>query len=683
MPFGLPSLSNLPSLPGRAKEQASLDDVLPSTTEKAELLVLVSTCTSRMRQAVQANFDATPSEQASQASHGEPDGTAQQTRVDPGWTTSLGLTSDSLEELREPTLSHFDKWRQAVLNRMQEALKIDKSALAHAQSAYARQSTNSKPILSSHNLSRVRLPASLQKSDEKARALVLGAVLFMLLSLESYEAESSVLTTYLCDCMELPQDVIRSLETTTAKTLLDAAAKSGSELDAEDARKQKADEGMFNKKWKVGLATVAGAAIIGISGGLAAPVILGLAGSILGGVGLGGVVTFLGATIVNPVTIGAIFGYAGGRMGKRTMETYTKEVEDFKFLAIDELKPHVSQQVTSADSTSTEAPIQKLRCAIGISGWVTKEDDVWNPWRVFSTVSLEAFALRYEQAALISLGTTLSSILKSTGFGYVRGKAIKFLLPSLAAAMAPYGMLGAGKFLDNPFTIAMDRSDKAGKILARALVDRVQGKRPVTLIGFSMGARVVYACLEELAALKAYGIVEDAIFIGSPIPSSENAFRRMHAVVAGRLVNVYSDHDFLLSYLYRFRNAQLGVAGLQAINVPTVENLDASDFVAGHNQYCLAIGRILKELKFADLDMDEVKREGLELEREKIYEDQVHDEAKKDGRLSGIEDENGQILLGEMRNDESEVQTSAQADDKSSTLAKQLDETHIDQRQAI
>lgn len=669
MPFGLPSLSHLPSLPGKTKEQASLDDVLPSANEKAELLVFVSACTNHMRQALQANFDAAP--QTSQTKRDEgisQQNPAQPTRLDPGWKTSLGLTSDSLEELRKPSLDHFDKWRTAVLNRMQEALKIESNHVAHAQEIYGQQSASS-PTSIGQNLPKVKLPTAFQKLDAKARGLVLGTVLFMLLSLERYDAESSVLTTYLCDCLELPEDVIRSLETTTAKTLLDAAAKSESQLDGEDARKQKADDGLFNKKWKVGLATVAGAAIIGISGGLAAPVILGLAGSVLGGVGLGGVVTFLGATIANPVTIGAIFGYAGGRMGKRTMETYTKEVEDFKFLPMDEIKPHASQEVASADSDTTEAPLQKLRCAIGISGWVTKEDDVWSPWRVFSNVSLEAFALRYEQAALISLGTTLTDLLKSTGFGYVRGKAIKFLLPSLAAAMAPLGLLKAGKLYDNPFSVCISRSDKAGKILARALVERVQGKRPVTLIGFSMGARVIYACLEELATLKAYGIVEDAILIGSPVPSSETAFRTMHTVVAGRLVNVYSENDFLLAYLYRLRNAQLGVAGLQAINVPTVENLDSSKFISGHNQYCLAIGRILKELKFADLDTDEVEREALELEREKIYEDQVHAEAKKEGRLDGIEDENGQILLGEVQKDESQRPQVCETDKKSGITA--------------
>ena len=44
---------------------------------------------------------------------------------------------------------------------------------------------------------------------------------------------------------------------------------------------------------------------------------------------------------------------------------------------------------------------------------------------------------------------------------------------------------------------------------ADVLIRRTHGRRPVTLLGYSMGARVIDFCLKELAARNAAGIVED------------------------------------------------------------------------------------------------------------------------------------------------------------------------------
>lgn len=638
MPFGL----KIPQIPGigdhNEKKDVSLDDILPTAPQKTDLIVLVTLCTYYMQGALNTIFD-------------------KQNAAD-------------MQDLKGSSLGYFTGWRTAVLKRMIEALELKADAV---EAAIRNQPAQSKSLGSSHDLHpNVSLPASIQKLDEKARAVALGAVLFMLLSLENYQAHSRVLATYLCQCLQLPLDVLASVEVTAAATLLEAADKSGS-IDAEEARKKKADEGAMSRKWKIGLATIGGTVLLAITGGLAAPIILGLAGGILGGIGLGGLATFLGATIANPVTIAALFGALGGRMTSRAMDAYAKEVQDFKFMPISDIK---SDPTSDKDS---KVPTHKLRVAVGVSGWVTEEKDINMPWRILSTTTLEPFALRYEKDALISLGTTLDDVLKSTGFGFVRGKAIGFLLPTLGAAMAPVGMLNAGKFLDNPFTIAIERSDKAGKVLARALIDRAQGERPVTLIGFSMGARVVFSCLEELAAFGAFGLIENAVLIGAPVPSSDSSWRRMRAVVAGRLINVYSEKDMILAYLYRARNLQFGVAGLDAVtSVPNLENKDVSEYINGHNQYRLAIGRILEELKFADLDLDQIEQEKVELDREKIYEDEFREQAKREGRLEGVVDEKGQMVMAEDRSSSDQEKGTGQQAEHDSSISNKLGSTHLE-----
>lgn len=100
--------------------------------------------------------------------------------------------------------------------------------------------------------------------------------------------------------------------------------------------------------------------------------------------------------------------------------------------------------------------------------------------------------------------------------------------------------------IDNPFAVARNRSEKAGAVLADALINKAQGERPVTLVGYSLGSRVIYACLKSLAERQAFGLVESVVFIGSPVPSNTDNWRVMRSVVSGKVINVslsFSKHS--------------------------------------------------------------------------------------------------------------------------------------------
>ncbi len=58
----------------------------------------------------------------------------------------------------------------------------------------------------------------------------------------------------------------------------------------------------------------------------------------------------------------------------------------------------------------------------------------------------------------------------------------------------------------------MDRARKSGYVLADILIERVQGNRPTTLIGYSTGAVVIWECLLELAKRKENGLVNSGTF---------------------------------------------------------------------------------------------------------------------------------------------------------------------------
>lgn len=70
------------------------------------------------------------------------------------------------------------------------------------------------------------------------------------------------------------------------------------------------------------------------------------------------------------------------------------------------------------------------------------------------------------------------------------------LFTGLVSAISwPAGLLGLASIIDNPWGVCLRRSAQVGKQLAEVLLSRNQGHRPVTLLGYSLGARVIYYCL--------------------------------------------------------------------------------------------------------------------------------------------------------------------------------------------
>ena len=200
--------------------------------------------------------------------------------------------------------------------------------------------------------------------------------------------------------------------------------------------------------------------------------------------------------------------------------------------------------------------------------------------------------------------------------------------------------------IDETWTLVMDRADEAGQELARSLLVNKAGHRPVTLVGYSFGARIIYVCLKELAqyqqkwedyqieklAKQADGrgppdgkrdnkgrgtkdvckvgslefnrepasIVEDVILLGMPEYLNLRVWKACRQVVAGRLVNVYSRKDKVLAYVFKYRNlmgSYKPVVGNGTVAVPGVENIDVTDMVSSHEDYSTMVGQILQRVR--------------------------------------------------------------------------------------
>lgn len=68
-------------------------------------------------------------------------------------------------------------------------------------------------------------------------------------------------------------------------------------------------------------------------------------------------------------------------------------------------------------------------------------------------------------------------------------------------------------------------------------MNRQLGVRPVTLVGYSLGARMIFYALRELAQKKAYGIVQNVYLMGAPVSAREAEWKQVRATVSGRFVN--------------------------------------------------------------------------------------------------------------------------------------------------
>ncbi|KAG6066207.1 hypothetical protein E4U32_006351 [Claviceps aff. humidiphila group G2b] len=543
-----------------------------------------------------------------------------------------GKAARKIEQIQESAMMHMQEWKNEFLPRLQEIMRVEDNVKIKEERKARRESLDEKEqdtteqedhVLNFGNvpIDRAQDVASLQKlyhpipntltaTSPRDRREAISCVLLLLLSTGKYSAHSRVMVLYLASALEVPQTFVNTEEAEIAHSLIESSSADKDKkeaMSAEAEAESRRQKNKFSRFWKVGLASVAGATVIGVTGGLAAPLVAGAFGAIMGGVGLGGVASFLGVFWMNGALVGALFGAYGAKMTGELMDKYAKEVEDFKFIPLEpESGPDFKSSSAdgASETTKDKAETQgqenrRLRVTIGINGWLNSEDDITKPWRALDSAS-EVFALRYEMKTLLSLGTALKDLVSSFAWKTLKVEIIKrTVLATLFAALWPIQIIAAASNVDNPFSRASNRSKKAGQLLADALINKVQGERPVTLVGYSLGATAIHACLQSLADRQAFGLVESVVIIGTPAPSHAPHWRTLRCVVSGPIFNVYSENDMVLGFVYRMHSLALGVAGLQAIeNVNGLHNLDLSERVSGHLRYPSITGEILKECGF-------------------------------------------------------------------------------------
>lgn len=394
------------------------------------------------------------------------------------------------------------------------------------------------------------------------------------------------------------------------------------------------------KKWMYATAgVVVGAAACSLTAGLAAPIFIP---AILSAAGITGAAFLTGSGGV--ALVATIFGIAGAGMASYRVSRRFADLKDFKFIPLKD-----------ADRN------RELRVCVTISGWIKGDSDYTAPWiesylendGVDSVMQSEVYCLSFEKEIMISLGRSMQDFLTSSAVTVAASQFLRYTVTAAAssALLFPVAILQAGDLIDNPWTLGLDRARKAGKALAEALRRGAQGRRPVTLVGYSLGALVIFTCLQELARmslneseddlvgggggvgggsessvntqdslstqdsvatqyplnrtimcrdeqpLNTFGIIENVLLMGLPthLPAP-SVWNQLRLLVSGRFIHCYSRTDWVLKFLYRTSSPTASdIAGLGPIeDAPSIENFDLSELVTGHSEYQSKVAEIIK-----------------------------------------------------------------------------------------
>ncbi|TCD64549.1 hypothetical protein EIP91_003987 [Steccherinum ochraceum] len=414
---------------------------------------------------------------------------------------------------------------------------------------------------------------------------LLNTVLFIhITSCKSYNAHTRA---FLFAFAPLDEEAISATLKNPEKAIEEAERKTKA------AKEQQAKKRKTLRRVGIGAGAVVGGVLIGVTGGLAAPLVGAGVGTVLGWLGIGGTVAGVLATGLasSGVVCGALFGVYGSKKSAQAVDRYTSEVND---LAI---KP-------------VSAPKDTLAVRICVSGWLGSPEDVTAPWTVFE--GEDTFALQWEVDALMELSKALGALVKSEAMRFVGAEVLKrTAFAALWAALSPTIWVRIAQLASNPWAHARSLAVKTGRVLGILLAQRVLGNRPITLVGYSLGSLVIFEALQYLASLppsETTPLIQDVYLFGAPVTTDERAWSAARRVVAGRLVNGYGSSDYVLAVLSRMSSASWKVAGLQAVEVQGVENVECS-FVDGHLKWRGQVGRSLQLCEAPGVSQAEVEKQ--------------------------------------------------------------------------
>ncbi|OJD26362.1 hypothetical protein ACJ73_02263 [Blastomyces percursus] len=494
--------------------------------------------------------------------------------------------------VKNPLCSESTSTRPSTSSAVHVEKPLDSSYTSVASEQCSLPPTRPPPyeIHADEDLPNVKSPSEMPTSeniDIDLRWTVLCDLFLVLIADSTYDARSRRLLERVGDALNVSWSQICQFEKRVIDALEMQEEKSKETWDEAEHMEARRKQALKKRYMIMGLATVGGGLVIGLSAGLLAPVI---------GAGLAAGFTTIGVT-----GTGAFLGGAGG----------TALIASGATLTGGTIAVRASHRRTGAVKTFEYRPLhnnKRVNLVVTVSGWMTgKVDDVRLPFSTVDPIIGDIYSVLWEPEMLQSMGDTINILATEAltqGLQQVLGNTI--LVALMASLQLPIVLTKLSYLIDNPWNVSLVRANATGLIMADSIMARNLGNRPITLIGFSLGSRVIFSCLKELASKGAHGLIQNVYLFGSPIVANKDEYTKARSVVSGRFVNGYASNDWILGYLFRATSGGImRVAGLAPVeNVHGIENMDVTQFVNGHMAYRAAMPRLLRELGW-EVESDE------------------------------------------------------------------------------
>lgn len=425
-----------------------------------------------------------------------------------------------------------------------------------------------------------------------AKQFVLKLLIQMSFADGTYDARERVGLTEVAKMLNVPWSTIETIEHDLVAQLRNALVTENLE-----ATQKASTTNCESQAWDWGkIAQMAGWAVlggvaIGATGGIAAPLIGGAIGT-----------TFLGLSGAAATSAGLAFlgggSLAAGGLGMTGGLTLVTTALGASGAGVAAWKAnHLLGDIKEWEIEHVGG--EGLHVCLGVSGFLQQGEQPSDVWSALQPSFPNAcnYVLKWESKKLQDVFQVLASVsAKGIAGATVAKAAISASKKAFGMAAIPVAALSALSIIDNPWNVAKNRAEQAGKLLGDYIADNEFGGLPVTLAGYSLGTRVIIAALDQLANRGASGKIFDVYLLAGAVAQNDPRLKRARQVVEGNIVNVYSKQDFVLAYVYRGAEWLASPIGMSELEMDGVINLDVTDWVGGHLNYKAYLPRILSEI---------------------------------------------------------------------------------------